>query len=192
MGDHPGEIPDPRVGAADEYRHEEKLWTEHVGVVVTPERDARKNAQVLAGVADNEANDGEDENGAPPIAFGAMAEGEGDEPDSDAEDRDERRECERRTAGRRRHLPALLEAQEHGSRVTYHGGGSGEDADEVSAEPQPEGRRGEPLRDVEDGHTWEVEVRKSDGTIVDVRLDRNLKLVKIGAEEARDFDFDDD
>jgi hypothetical protein len=79
LGDNPGEIPDPGIGAADEYRHEEKLWTEHVAVVVAPEREAGKNAQVLRDIADNEANYHEDEDRAPPVSFGAMNEGEGDE-----------------------------------------------------------------------------------------------------------------
>jgi hypothetical protein len=34
-------------------------------------------------------------------------------------------------------------------------------------------------RDSENGATWEVEVTKSDGTTVDVRLDENYKLVVI-------------
>jgi uncharacterized membrane protein YkoI len=37
--------------------------------------------------------------------------------------------------------------------------------------------------DGEDGATWEVEVRKPDGSTVDVRLDDNLRVVAIGAEE---------
>jgi hypothetical protein len=32
-------------------------------------------------------------------------------------------------------------------------------------------------RDSEDGATWEVEVRKTDGSTVDVRLDQNYQLV---------------
>ena len=56
MGDNPGEIPDPGIGSPDEYRDEEKLWTEHVGVVVAPKGKAGKNAQVLRGIADNEDN----------------------------------------------------------------------------------------------------------------------------------------
>lgn len=34
-------------------------------------------------------------------------------------------------------------------------------------------------RDSENGATWEVEVRKSDGSQVDVRLDENYKVVVI-------------
>jgi hypothetical protein len=37
-------------------------------------------------------------------------------------------------------------------------------------------------RDSENGATWEVEVAKTDGTTVDVRLDRNFNLVVIEAD----------
>jgi hypothetical protein len=42
-------------------------------------------------------------------------------------------------------------------------------------------------RDGEDGAIWEIEVRKPDGSIVDVRLDGNLSVVTIeGDSETRD------
>jgi hypothetical protein len=37
-------------------------------------------------------------------------------------------------------------------------------------------------RDSENGATWEVEVTKTDGTTVDVRLDENYKLVVVEAD----------
>jgi hypothetical protein len=37
-------------------------------------------------------------------------------------------------------------------------------------------------RDSENGATWEVEVRKPDGSTVDVRLDQNYQLVVIEAD----------
>ena len=37
-------------------------------------------------------------------------------------------------------------------------------------------------RDSEDGATWEVEVTKTDGKTVDVRLDENYKLVVVEAD----------
>lgn len=44
-------------------------------------------------------------------------------------------------------------------------------------------------RDGEGGGVWEVEVRKPDGTVVDVRLDENYTLVVIdGDNEAADTD----
>ena len=46
-------------------------------------------------------------------------------------------------------------------------------------------------RDSEDGATWEVEVIKADGTAVDVRLDANFEVVKIGPESGGPDDRDD-
>ena len=37
-------------------------------------------------------------------------------------------------------------------------------------------------RDTENGATWEVEVRKPDGSTVDVRLDQNYQLVVVEAD----------
>jgi uncharacterized membrane protein YkoI len=37
-------------------------------------------------------------------------------------------------------------------------------------------------RDSENGATWEVEVRKADGSTVDVRLDQNYQLVVVEAD----------
>jgi hypothetical protein len=44
-------------------------------------------------------------------------------------------------------------------------------------------------RDSEDGATWEVEVRKPDGSTVDVRLDQDYRLVVVeGDSESPDTD----
>ena len=46
-------------------------------------------------------------------------------------------------------------------------------------------------RDTENGGTWEVEVTKTDGQVVDVRLDENYELVVIeGDSETPDDDGD--
>ena len=76
---------------------------------------------------------------------------EDDEPEGDAADGDERREREGRTACGRDHLPALLESKEHRPGVTDHRRSGRENADERAADPEPERRRGEALRDVEQG-----------------------------------------
>lgn len=48
------------------------------------------------------------------------------------------------------------------------------------------GRANSVERDAENGATWEVEVTKPDGNTVDVRLDRNLRLVVVeGDHESR-------
>ncbi len=75
-----------------------------------------------------------------------------DKPDADAAERDERCERQRRASGGRDHLAALLEPEEHRPGVTDHGRSGREDADERSTDPEPEGRCGEALRDVEQGH----------------------------------------
>jgi hypothetical protein len=42
-------------------------------------------------------------------------------------------------------------------------------------------------RDSENGATWEVEVTKTDGTVVDVRLDENFKVMQVeGDSESAD------
>ncbi len=42
-------------------------------------------------------------------------------------------------------------------------------------------------RDSEDGATWEVEVTKPDGTVVDVRLDEHFKVMQVeGDSESAD------
>ena len=49
------------------------------------------------------------------------------------------------------------------------------------------GRANSVERDGEDGATWEVEVTRSDGTTVDVRLDAGFKVVVVeGDSEAHD------
>jgi Peptidase propeptide and YPEB domain len=45
------------------------------------------------------------------------------------------------------------------------------------------GRANAVERDTEQGATWEVEVTKADGTTVDVRLDGNLRLVALDADQ---------
>ncbi len=69
--------------------------------------------------------------------------------------------------------------------------GGGDDGDETVSGPQADkateaalgythgGQANSVERDSENGATWEVEVTKSDGTTVDVRLDENYKLVVI-------------
>ena len=60
------------------------------------------------------------------------------------------------------------------------GGATGPGADQAKAaalELYPGGHANAVERDSEDGGTWEVEVRKADGSTVDVRLDQNYQLV---------------
>ncbi|HKH42862.1 MAG TPA: PepSY domain-containing protein [Solirubrobacterales bacterium] len=60
------------------------------------------------------------------------------------------------------------------------GGATGPGADQAKAaalELYPDGHANAVERDSEDGGTWEVEVRKADGSTVDVRLDQNYQLV---------------
>jgi len=60
------------------------------------------------------------------------------------------------------------------------GGATGPGADQAKAaalELYPGGHANAVERDSEDGATWEVEVRKADGSTVDVRLDQNYQLV---------------
>jgi uncharacterized membrane protein YkoI len=70
-------------------------------------------------------------------------------------------------------------------------GGSDDDASERATGPGADKAKAAALaitkggtansveRDSEDGATWEVEVTKTDGKTVDVRLDENLKLVVV-------------
>jgi hypothetical protein len=48
-------------------------------------------------------------------------------------------------------------------------------------------------RDVEDGRTYEVEIRKADGSTVDVDLDASFKVVEVDVDgpEARENEQDD-
>ena len=64
-----------------------------------------------------------------------------------------RGERERRATGRRHHLPALLEPEEHRARVADHGRGSCENTDQRAARPQPERRGCEALREIEQSAT---------------------------------------
>ena len=79
MGDDPRQITGPGISAADEHRYEEEFWAEHLGIVVAPEREAGEDTQILRGIADEKADDDEDEDTAPPVAPGAVDEGEDDE-----------------------------------------------------------------------------------------------------------------
>ncbi len=47
------------------------------------------------------------------------------------------------------------------------------------------GRANSVERDSENGATWEVEVRRTDGSQVDVRLDENYKLVVIESDSEK-------
>jgi Peptidase propeptide and YPEB domain len=47
-------------------------------------------------------------------------------------------------------------------------------------------------RDNEDGATYEVEVRKPDGSVVDVRLDASFDVVVIDGDQETNDDDDDD
>jgi peptidase YpeB-like protein len=72
--------------------------------------------------------------------------------------------------------------------------GSGDEGDHGATGPQadqataaalklyPGGHANAVERDSENGATWEVEVAKSDGSTVDVRLDQNYKLVVAEAD----------
>ena len=111
-----------------------------------PERDDRPR------VAEDDDEEHEREGGHDRRERGVPGHDEDDEPHRDADERGERREREERAARGRDHLPALLEAEEHGPRVAEHRRSRGEHADERTADPQPERRGGEPLRDVEERH----------------------------------------
>jgi len=69
---------------------------------------------------------------------------------------------------------------------------SGPEADRATAaalEITKGGRANSVERDSENGATWEVEVTKTDGKTVDVRLDRKLELVVVeGDSESQDAD----
>jgi hypothetical protein len=65
------------------------------------------------------------------------------------------------------------------------GGATGPGADHATAAAlklYPGGHANSVERDSEDGATWEVEVSKTDGGTVDVRLDQNYKLVVAEAD----------
>jgi hypothetical protein len=79
------------------------------------------------------------------------------------------------------------------------GGGGGEDGEGQVTGPDADRARSAALqitnggranaveRDSENGATWEVEITKTDGKTVDVRLDENYKLVVVeGDSEAPD------
>jgi uncharacterized membrane protein YkoI len=60
------------------------------------------------------------------------------------------------------------------------GGATGPGADQATAAAlklYPGGHANSVERDGENGATWEVEVRKADGSTVDVRLDQSYQLV---------------
>jgi hypothetical protein len=63
-----------------------------------------------------------------------------------------------------------------------HGGAHGPGANQAKAAALkliPGGHANAVERDSENGATWEVEVRKPDGSTADVRLDQNYQLVVI-------------
>jgi uncharacterized membrane protein YkoI len=65
------------------------------------------------------------------------------------------------------------------------GGATGPGADRAKAaalELFPGGHANAVERDSENGATWEVEVRKADGSSVDVRLDQNYRLVVVESD----------
>jgi uncharacterized membrane protein YkoI len=65
------------------------------------------------------------------------------------------------------------------------GGASGPGADQAKAAAlklYPGGQANSVERDSENGATWEVEVRKADGSTVDVRLDQSYRLVVAEAD----------
>jgi uncharacterized membrane protein YkoI len=65
------------------------------------------------------------------------------------------------------------------------GGATGPSADRAKAaalELFPGGHANAVERDSENGATWEVEVRKADGSTVDVRLDQNYRLVVVESD----------
>ena len=70
------------------------------------------------------------------------------------------------------------------------GGASGPGADrarEAALALYPGARANSVERDGENGATWEVEITRTDGDTIDVRLDENLKLVVAeGDSEAKD------
>jgi hypothetical protein len=64
-------------------------------------------------------------------------------------------------------------------------GAQGPGADQAKAAALklfPEGHANSVERDSENGATWEVEVRKPDGSTVDVRLDQSYQLVVVEAD----------
>lgn len=69
---------------------------------------------------------------------------------------------------------------DHGSGAVTRSGAH--KAREAALQLLPGGHANAVERDGEDGATWEVEVRKSDGSTVDVRLDANYKKVVIESD----------
>ena len=66
---------------------------------------------------------------------------------------------------------------------------TGPDADKATAaalEVTGGGTANSVERDTENGATWEVEVTKTDGKTVDVRLDENFKLVVVEGDSEGD------
>jgi hypothetical protein len=81
--------------------------------------------------------------------------------------------------------------------------GGGDDGDEQATGPAAEAAKAAALqivpgtanaveRDSEKGATWEVEVRKPDGSTVDVRLDAAYKKVAVDSDSEEQDDGDDD
>lgn len=73
------------------------------------------------------------------------------------------------------------------------GGVTGPDADKATAaalEATGGGTANEVERDDENGATWEVEVTKTNGSTVDVRLDANFEVVVIESDTETEDDDD--
>src|SRR5205085_6804682 len=77
---------------------------------------------------------------------------EGADPDGCRGKRRQRHQRQRDAAGRRDDLAAAAEADEYGPPVPDQRGDSGQKADELPAEPEPEQRRRGALGDVEQRH----------------------------------------
>ena len=76
--EHPGEIADAEIGRADEERHQEQLWAEHVGVVVVAEGEAGEDRKILEEIAHHQADHDEGDDAAPAVAERAVDEREDD------------------------------------------------------------------------------------------------------------------
>ena len=79
---------------------------------------------------------------------------EDEDPDTGRGESRQRRDGERDAARRRHDLPPTGEAEEKRAPVADHGSDTGEDADQVTSEPEPEDGGGRALGDVQqrDGH----------------------------------------
>jgi len=77
------------------------------------------------------------------------------------------------------------QGQEKAERGDSEGGATGSGAEKAKAaalRATGGGKVNAVERDSENGATWEAEVTKTDGSIVDVRLDENYKLVVVESD----------